>query len=214
MCWCAQGEVLSLAIELPGTGQVIGEAVLKWLSGEHRQGEVGYLLHPDHEGRGYATEAAAAMLRLGFEDLGPPRIVGSLDARNTGSARVLERLGMRKEALFADCLGQARGWMSFLRDDRAGVAARAARAAAQLSLTARRGQRPGIARAASPRRPAPPAAGPPRPARSRTARRRRSAPAAGPSGRSRPGQPGDDHRRGQQPDAEMLPMVPANTEDR
>ncbi len=108
------GEVLSLAIELPGTGQVIGEAVLKWLSGEHRRGEVGYLLHPDHEGHGYATEAAAAMLRLGFEDLGLHRIVGSLDARNTGSALVLERLGMRREACFADCLWVKDAWVDEL----------------------------------------------------------------------------------------------------
>jgi len=40
------------------------------------------------------------MLRLGFEEYGLHRIVGRLDARNTASARVLERLGMRREAHF------------------------------------------------------------------------------------------------------------------
>jgi RimJ/RimL family protein N-acetyltransferase len=108
------GEVLSLAVVLPATGQVIGEAVLKWLSGEHRQGEVGYLVHPDHEGHGYATEVASAMLRLGFEDLGLHRIVGELDARNTASARVLERLGMRKEALFEHALLVKGEWVDQL----------------------------------------------------------------------------------------------------
>jgi RimJ/RimL family protein N-acetyltransferase len=108
------GEALSLAVVLPATGKVVGEAVLKWLSGEHRRGEVGYLLHPDHEGHGYATEAAAAMLRLGFEDLGLHRIVGSLDARNVGSARVLERLGMRREACFTDCLWVKDEWVDEL----------------------------------------------------------------------------------------------------
>lgn len=92
------GQMLSLAVVLPGTGQLIGEAVLKWLSGEHRQGEAGYLLHPGHEGNGYATEAAAEMLRLGFGGLGLHRITGSLDGRNAASAAVLERLGMRREA--------------------------------------------------------------------------------------------------------------------
>jgi RimJ/RimL family protein N-acetyltransferase len=41
------------------------------------------------------------MLRLGFEDLGLRRIVGRIDARNAASARVLDRLGMRREAHFA-----------------------------------------------------------------------------------------------------------------
>lgn len=62
------GDHLALAVEV--NGEVIGEAVLKWLSEEHRQGEVGYILHPDHHGKGYATEAAAAMLDLGFTHLG------------------------------------------------------------------------------------------------------------------------------------------------
>ncbi|MCW2947645.1 MAG: GCN5-related N-acetyltransferase, partial [Actinoallomurus sp.] len=66
----------------------------------HRQGEVGYIFHPDHGGRGYATEAAEVVLRLGFEELGLHRIVGRLDGRNTASARVLERLGLRREAHF------------------------------------------------------------------------------------------------------------------
>ena len=38
------------------------------------------------------------MLRIGFEELGLHRIAGRLDARNEASARVLERLGMRREA--------------------------------------------------------------------------------------------------------------------
>jgi RimJ/RimL family protein N-acetyltransferase len=42
------------------------------------------------------------MLRLGFDHLGLHRIVGRLDARNTASARVLEKLGMRREAHLID----------------------------------------------------------------------------------------------------------------
>lgn len=52
----------------------------------------------DHDGRGYATEGAREMLRLGFERSGLHRIVGRLDGRNVASARVLEKLGMRREA--------------------------------------------------------------------------------------------------------------------
>jgi RimJ/RimL family protein N-acetyltransferase len=89
---------LVLAATPKETGTVIGHVTLEVKSREHRQGEIGYVLHPDHQGHGYATEAAAVMLRLGFEELDLHRIVGRLDARNAASASVLERLGMRREA--------------------------------------------------------------------------------------------------------------------
>jgi RimJ/RimL family protein N-acetyltransferase len=93
-----EGDDLTLAVVLPETGTVIGDVLLIWRSREHRQGEIGYIFHPDHGGHGYATEAAAAMVRLGFDGLGLHRVYGRIDARNTASARVLERLGMRREA--------------------------------------------------------------------------------------------------------------------
>jgi RimJ/RimL family protein N-acetyltransferase len=100
----AEGDNLTPVVVLPETGQPIGDVQLTWTSREHRQGEIGYIIHPDHTGNGYATEAAGLMLRLGFEGLGLHRIEGRLDARNQASARVLERLGMRREG----CLEHAR----------------------------------------------------------------------------------------------------------
>ena len=93
-----EGDALNLAAVVAGTGELVGDVTLFWRSEEHRGGEVGYILHPAFGGRGYATEAARALLRIGFEALGLHRIVGRLDGRNTASARVLERLGMRREA--------------------------------------------------------------------------------------------------------------------
>jgi RimJ/RimL family protein N-acetyltransferase len=93
-----EGDNLTLAVVLPETGRVIGDVMLIWVSRDYRQGEIGYVFHPDHGGHGYATEAAEVMLRIGFEDLGLHRVIGRLDGRNTASARVLERLGMRREA--------------------------------------------------------------------------------------------------------------------
>ena len=92
------GDGLCLVVVLMHTGAVVGDVDLQLHSREHHQGEVGYVIHPDHQGNGYATEATAAMLRVGFETYGLHRIVGRLDARNDASARVLERLGMRREA--------------------------------------------------------------------------------------------------------------------
>ncbi len=94
----AEGDTLVLAAVTKGGGQFVGDVTLIWFSQEHRQGEVGFVLHPDHHGRGYGREAALAMLRLGFEDLGLRRIIGRCDARNAASAGLMERLGMRREA--------------------------------------------------------------------------------------------------------------------
>jgi RimJ/RimL family protein N-acetyltransferase len=90
------GDALSFAIEHDGT--MVGDCVLMLPSAEHHQGEIGFTVHPDHQGRGYATEAARALLELGFAGFGLHRIAGRVEARNTPSATVLERVGMRREA--------------------------------------------------------------------------------------------------------------------
>jgi RimJ/RimL family protein N-acetyltransferase len=92
------GDTVSYAIELRGSGWMVGDCIVRLLSAAHRQGEIGFILHPDHHGRGYATEAGRAMLRVAFEELGLHRVIGRLEARNAASARVLEKLGMRREA--------------------------------------------------------------------------------------------------------------------
>ncbi|MEV7554824.1 GNAT family protein [Amycolatopsis sp. NPDC089917] len=93
-----EGQFLAVAVELTGTGQLIGDLNLEYLSSEHRQGEIGFVFHPDHHGKGLAAEAATELLRLGFEELGLHRIIGRCDGRNTASATLMERLGMKKEA--------------------------------------------------------------------------------------------------------------------
>jgi RimJ/RimL family protein N-acetyltransferase len=93
-----EGQALTLGIELARTGELVGDVVLFWHSQEHRGGEVGYILNPDFAGHGYATEAAHALLRLGFDELGLHRIIARLDERNEASAKVARRLGMRQEA--------------------------------------------------------------------------------------------------------------------
>jgi RimJ/RimL family protein N-acetyltransferase len=97
-----EGQSLTLGAVLAETGELVGDVVLFWHSREHRAGELGYVFNPDFAGHGYATEAARAVLRLGFEDLGLHRIVARLDERNEASARVARRLGMRQEARLVD----------------------------------------------------------------------------------------------------------------
>jgi RimJ/RimL family protein N-acetyltransferase len=99
----AEGQVLSLAIERRDTGAMIGDLVLFWHSVADGHAEVGYVLHPDHEGEGLATEATAALVDLAF-DGGLPvhRVSARMDQRNTGSAALVRRLGMRHEATYVD----------------------------------------------------------------------------------------------------------------
>lgn len=97
-----EGQSLTLGAEVAATGELAGDVVLFWHSREHGGGEIGYIFDPRLSGRGYATEAASVMLRLGFEDLGLHRIVARLDERNEQSARLARRLGMRREARLVD----------------------------------------------------------------------------------------------------------------
>ncbi|MBM7770184.1 RimJ/RimL family protein N-acetyltransferase [Actinokineospora baliensis] len=96
----AEGDRVILAVDLAETGELLGEVHLAWVSEEHRTVEIGYIFHPDHAGRGYATEAAAQLVRTAFDDLDMHRVIARLDADNAASTRLLERLGMRKEAHF------------------------------------------------------------------------------------------------------------------
>ncbi|MEU9502432.1 GNAT family N-acetyltransferase [Streptomyces sp. NPDC048196] len=91
------GDFLQLAVVVRETGTLVGDVSFVLRSREHRQGGIGYVFHPEHAGRGYATEAARALLALGFEELQLHRIQAELDGRNTASARLLERLRMRRE---------------------------------------------------------------------------------------------------------------------
>ena len=80
------------------SGQLVGDVGLHLTAPEHAGGELGYAFHPDHRGRGYATEATRAIVTYGFTALGLHRINARLEPRNAASAAVAERLGMRREA--------------------------------------------------------------------------------------------------------------------
>ncbi|HXJ64476.1 MAG TPA: GNAT family N-acetyltransferase, partial [Actinomycetota bacterium] len=96
------GDILRLAVLSKANGRVIGDVVLHWMDDEHRSAEVGFALHPDHQGKGYTTEAVQVLLRVAFEVLGLHRVFGRTEARNVASARVMEKLGMRQEAHFVE----------------------------------------------------------------------------------------------------------------
>src|SRR5215470_13705487 len=87
-----EGQALTLGAQVSETGELAGDVVLFWHSREHAGGELGYVFNPLLAGRGYATEAANAMLRLGFEELGLHRIVARIEERNEPSVKLARRL--------------------------------------------------------------------------------------------------------------------------
>jgi RimJ/RimL family protein N-acetyltransferase len=107
----AEGDGILLAAVLTESGRMIGEFMLRLTSARSRQGEIGWSIHPDVQGRGLATEGAREMLRLGFEELGLHRIIAESDPRNVASLRVMERLGMRREAHFLENLFLKGEWI-------------------------------------------------------------------------------------------------------
>ncbi|WP_326957162.1 MULTISPECIES: GNAT family N-acetyltransferase [unclassified Arthrobacter] len=96
-----EGDWICLAIEAADSPGLLGEVVLKWLPGRG-QAEIGWSLAPEARGKGIASEAAGALLKLGFGELGFHRINAKLDALNTASAALCERLGMRLESTQLD----------------------------------------------------------------------------------------------------------------
>lgn len=89
----------SMAICLRSSGEHIGGISLT-LDDARTSGELGWILRKDMWRNGYTTEAAHALMRFGFEQLGLHRITARCNADNTASYRVMEKLRMRREAHF------------------------------------------------------------------------------------------------------------------
>jgi RimJ/RimL family protein N-acetyltransferase len=128
-----QPDRLAKTLMIERDGQVIGDLMVAiddpYAQAEVReiaagtQAELGWCIAPHHAGRGYAKEAARAMFRLCFEDLGLRRVVAGCFVGNEPSWRLMERLGMRRESLAVrDSLHRSGEWLdgytyALLRDE-------------------------------------------------------------------------------------------------
>jgi RimJ/RimL family protein N-acetyltransferase len=108
------GDYLQLALELPATenapARVIGDSYFTIASLENSRGEIGWSLHPDFAGQGYAAEAARAVLEIAFGVIRLHRVYAELDPRNAASIALCKRLGMREEAFFVKDLWFKGDW--------------------------------------------------------------------------------------------------------
>lgn len=105
---------LDLAIELKEERKVIGTIGIGVVSREHEQGIVGWALGVAYQRKGYATEAARAIVEFGFRSMGLHRIIAKSDETNTRSWLLMERIGMRREAHFKHSKFQKGEWRSKL----------------------------------------------------------------------------------------------------
>lgn len=88
------------AVEHLADGKLIGEVGFWVDNGPEEKADLGFQLHPDYHGRGYAFEAASALLEHAFTRLSFRRITAGCSARNLASLKLIERLGMRREGYF------------------------------------------------------------------------------------------------------------------
>jgi ribosomal-protein-alanine N-acetyltransferase len=97
-----RGRAINFAIRLLPGSPLIGCAGLRDIDPEHLQAELGFWIGREWWGKGYAREAAAEVLRFGFEDLGLNRIYAHHMARNPAAGQVLLHIGMQREGLLRE----------------------------------------------------------------------------------------------------------------
>lgn len=93
---------VSFGVALLDGGPLVGDLILFTRSVPGECLEAGWVFSPENRGHGYATEAAAALLGVAFDEAEAHRVVARMDPANTASARVAERIGMRREALLLE----------------------------------------------------------------------------------------------------------------
>jgi RimJ/RimL family protein N-acetyltransferase len=92
------GEWFQFAVGDPASDELLGDVAICVHADDTSRAELGFTFAPAHQGKGYATEAARAVIAYAFERLGAETVLGIADARNDASIALLERIGMRRAA--------------------------------------------------------------------------------------------------------------------
>lgn len=88
---------------------LMGHIVFHKYFGEHTY-EIGWVFNPKYHNKGYASEAAQATLKYGFENLKLHRIIATCQPQNIPSYRVMEKIGMKREGYFKKCIPHGNEW--------------------------------------------------------------------------------------------------------
>jgi RimJ/RimL family protein N-acetyltransferase len=104
-----------LGVVLRSEDVLIGACGIHVSNLQNKEGLIGYCFNRNFWGKGYATEAAHALLDFGFKQLGLHRVSALCDPENVASARVLEKIGMIREGhLREHQWAKGKWWDSFL----------------------------------------------------------------------------------------------------
>lgn len=106
-----QGEWLQLGIAMSESGELVGDCGLHARADDPRQVEIGITVAPAFQQRGFALEALTAILDHLFTRTETHRVFCSVDPRNHPCLRLLQKLGMRKEAHMLESLWIKGAWM-------------------------------------------------------------------------------------------------------
>lgn len=101
---------IEVAVELRSDASLIGTMRISILDHGNRTADFGYTFNRRYWNNGYATEGTRALLNLAFSHFKLHRVWATCDVRNRASFRVMEKLGMRREALFRKDIMQKGEW--------------------------------------------------------------------------------------------------------
>lgn len=105
-CW------MMCAIERRTDGRMVGEVGVYLSPAIERTGNIGWAIHSDYQGQGFASEAARALLDHLFVERNLHRVTANGDPRNVASTRVMKRLGMRREGSMLKSLWTKGAWQN------------------------------------------------------------------------------------------------------
>ncbi len=91
-----------LLIERKEDHLLLGKVLLWQIDKAIAEWEMGWVTHPNYLGKGYASEAARALLEFGFVQLGANRICANCNDANLSSERVMQKIGMHKEGILRE----------------------------------------------------------------------------------------------------------------
>ncbi len=97
-----RGDMLSLAITLKDTDKFIGAVGFYRVDWDNHRTEIGYILNPEYSGKGYMHEACTALVQFAFDEVGFHSLEAVIEADNTKSIKVIEKLGFTREAYFKE----------------------------------------------------------------------------------------------------------------
>ena len=106
------GQWFQFAVALHHKDRLIGDCAAHIRADDPRQAEIGFTVAAEHQGHGYATEAVRRLLHYLLIERDKHRVSATCDDRNTRSAAVLERVGMRREGHLLESTWSKGEWTS------------------------------------------------------------------------------------------------------